>query len=83
MIRVLIWNEFRHEQTDERVKAIYPNGIHQAIADFLGKDEELEIKTATLQDENCGITDEVLANTDVLLWWGHVARQSVSEEVAE
>lgn len=81
MIRVLVWNEFRHEQTDESVKAIYPNGIHQAIADFLGKDEELEIKTATLQDENCGITDEVLENTDVLIWWGHMAHQEVPDEV--
>ena len=83
MIRVLVWNEFKHEQEMERVAAIYPDGIHKTIADFLQKDEELVVKTATLYDENCGITKEVLAETDVLIWWGHAAHSKVPDEVAE
>ena len=82
MIRVLIWNEFYHEKFDEEAKNIYPNGIHNAIAEFLGKDEELEIKTATLDDENCGISKEILDNTDVLIWWGHMRHDLVPDEVA-
>ncbi len=82
MIRVTVWNEFVHEKTDKRVTDIYPNGIHQAIADFLGKEEDIEVKTATLDDENCGITKEVLDNTDVLIWWGHIAHDRVPDEVA-
>lgn len=82
MIRVLIWNEFVHEKTDERVKEVYPNGIHQAIAEFLGKEDDIVVRTATLQDENCGITDEVLAETDVLIWWGHMKHQDVPDEIA-
>ncbi|WP_264175735.1 hypothetical protein [Ructibacterium gallinarum] len=35
MIRVLVWNEYVHEKTEEAVKSIYPNGIHNAIAEFL------------------------------------------------
>ena len=31
-IRVTVWNEYRHEQTSEAVRDIYPEGIHQAIA---------------------------------------------------
>ena len=81
MIRVLIWNEFQHEKTDERVRSVYPNGIHSAIADFLA-DEDIEIRTATLDDENCGITPEILEKTDVLLWWGHMAHHRVPDEVA-
>ncbi|MBE6632897.1 MAG: trehalose utilization protein ThuA [Ruminococcaceae bacterium] len=82
MLRVLVWNEFYHEQTHERAKAIYPHGIHRAIADFLQCDD-IQVKTATLEDENCGITKEVLAETDVLIWWGHVRHNLVPNEVVE
>ena len=82
MIRVLVWNEFKHEQEKEKIAAIYPQGIHAVIADFLGREEDIEVKTATLYDENCGITKEILAETDVLLWWGHAAHKLVPDEVA-
>ena len=81
MIRVLIWNEYQHELTDERVRAVYPNGIHRAIADFLGC-EDIAVSTATLEEPNCGITAERLAETDVLIWWGHMAHSRVPDEVA-
>lgn len=81
MIRVLVWNEFRHEKTKENVKAIYPDGMHTVIADFL-KDDDIEVKTAWLDQENCGITKEVLDNTDVLIWWGHMAHGEVPDSVA-
>lgn len=81
MIRVLVWNEFRHEKTKEAVKAIYPDGMHTVIADFL-KDDDIEVKTAWLDQENCGITKELLDNTDVLIWWGHMAHHEVPDSVA-
>ena len=82
MIRVLVWNEFKHEREKENVAAIYPDGIHATIAEFLGKEEDIEVKTATLQDENCGITKEILDETDVLIWWGHMVHNKVPDEVA-
>lgn len=81
MIKVTVWNEFQHEKLDEAVKAVYPSGMHNAIKDFL-QSEEIEVKTATLEDEECGLTQEVLDNTDVLLWWGHMAHNKVPDEVA-
>ena len=81
MIRVLVWNEFRHEKTKPNVAEIYPNGIHQTIADFL-KCEDISVKTATLDEENCGITPELLAETDVIIWWGHMAHKEVPDEIA-
>lgn len=81
MIRVLVWNEYFHERTEESVKEIYPNGIHTAIAEFL-KCDDIEVKTATLDDEECGLTQEVLDNTDVLIWWGHMAHDKVPDEIA-
>ena len=81
MIRVTVWNEFAHEKTDETVKSIYPDGIHGQIKNFLKDD--FEVRTATLDDEECGLTQEVLDNTDVLLWWGHMRHGYVPDEVAE
>ncbi len=81
-IKVTVWNEFVHEK-EERIAKVYPQGIHNAIAGKLGKFENLEIKTATLDMPEHGLTDEVLQNTDVLIWWGHVAHGKVTEEVAE
>lgn len=81
MIRVTVWNEYAHERSDEKVKEIYPNGIHGAIADFL-KSDDIEVRCATLDDEECGLTKEVLDNTDVLLWWGHMCHNKVPDEVA-
>lgn len=83
MIRVLVWNEFKHEQEKEKVAAVYPNGIHATIAEFLGKEEDISVKTATLYDPNCGITKEILDETDVLIWWGHAMHAQVPDEVAQ
>ena len=79
MIRVTIWNEFRHEKKREDVKAIYPEGIHTALACGLAADDLL-IRTATLDDPEQGLTDEVLDSTDVLMWWGHAAHNEVTDE---
>ncbi len=83
MIKVTVWNEFVHEKNSEKVKELYPEGIHNAIADFLGKEEDMEVRTATLDDEECGLTDGVLRDTDVLIWWGHVAHDKVPDEIVK
>ena len=82
MINITVWNEFKHEKESEQVKAIYPNGIHGAIKEFLQCEDDFCIRTATLDDPECGLTQEVLDNTDVLLWWGHIAHNEVPDEVA-
>lgn len=82
MIKVTVFNEFRHEKTDSNVKAIYPNGIHNTLKEMLS-DDEITVRTVTLDDPECGLTDEVLRDTDVLMWWGHVAHNDVPDEVAQ
>jgi len=83
MIKVTVWNEFRHEKNDEKVIAIYPDGIHNCIAGFLKKDGGIDVKTATLDEPEHGLTDEVLENTDVLIWWGHMHHGDVSDEIVK
>ena len=78
MIRVTIWNEYRHEKKSDTVRALYPDGIHGAVAEFLRADD-VEITLATAQ----GLPDEVLDNTDVLFWWGHMAHKEVDDALVE
>lgn len=79
MINVTVWNEYRHEKTDEKVKEMYPDGIHEQLKSFLT--EEFTVKTATLDEKEHGLPEEVLNDTDVLVWWGHIAHDEVSEEI--
>jgi len=81
MIKVTIFNEFVHERCDENVRAVYPEGIHSCIKGFLESDD-ISVKTVTLLDEECGLTQEVLDDTDVIIWWGHMAHDKVPDEVA-
>ncbi|MGE5557629.1 MAG: ThuA domain-containing protein [Bacillota bacterium] len=80
-IRVTVWNEFRHEKQDPKVGEVYPQGIHGAIAEGLRKAEGLQLRTATLDEPEHGLPEEVLANTDVLIWWGHMAHGEVKDEI--
>lgn len=82
-IRVTVWNEFRHEKNNDVVANIYPDGIHTTIAEGLREHGFTEVRTATLDEPEHGLTDEVLATTDVLFWWGHMAHDQVSDSVVE
>lgn len=79
-MKITVWNEFAHEKTDPAVQAIYPDGIHATIAKFL-TEAGFDVTTATLDMPEAGLTDEVLDNTDVLFWWGHMRHGAVPDEV--
>ncbi len=81
-IRVTVWNEFRHEQRDEVVRDVYPNGIHAAIAKPLS-DAGMQVRIATLDEPEHGLTEAVLNQTDVLVWWGHVAHHEVQDDIVD
>ncbi|WP_025689038.1 ThuA domain-containing protein [Paenibacillus zanthoxyli] len=82
MVKVTVWNEYRHERNDDKIAAVYPEGIHGQIASFL-KEAGLDVRTATLDEPEHGLTEEVLNNTDVLVWWGHIAHKEVSDEIVD
>lgn len=84
-IRVVVWGEDRHEKVNPVVAGIYPDGMHSTIADgiraLLGADAD--VTTRVLDDPEHGMTEELLARTDVLLWWGHTAHEEVADEVVD
>ena len=81
-LRVTIWHEYRHEKHDKHIAEVYPDGIHGALAKGLAPCG-FDIRTATLDEPEHGLTQEVLDNTDVLTWWGHMAHHEVSDEVVD
>ena len=82
-MNILIYNEYIHEQDpNERAHAVYPRGIHTVIADFLREDPELNVRTVTLGTVG-EITEDVLKETDVIIWWGHCGHDDVPDAVAE
>lgn len=82
MIRVTVWNENLHEKQNPKVNEIYPEGLHIAIAKGIAQ-EDFEIRTATLDQPEHGLTEDVLNNTDVLIWWGHMGHDKVEDEIVE
>ncbi len=82
-IRVIVWNEHRHELRNPQVAAIYPTGIHGAIAAGLQEHGFSSVCTATLDEPEHGLSKDVLDATDVLIWWGHIAHNEVADAIVE
>ncbi|MES3161513.1 MAG: ThuA domain-containing protein [Halorubrum sp.] len=83
MARVTVWNEYRHERESDVVAEVYPEGIHTVIAEAI-ESAGHDVRTATLDEgPDHGLTASVLADTDVLVWWGHAAHDEVRDEVVD
>jgi trehalose utilization protein len=81
-LRVTVWNEGVHEKTHEEVRKVYPDGMHTVIAEALRKQGH-SVLTATLDEPDHGLSDTVLAETDVLTWWGHMAHDQVEDRIVD
>jgi trehalose utilization protein len=82
-INVIVWNEARHGTKREKIQKLYPDDIHGCIAGYLGKQPGLNVRTATLDEPEHGLTQDVIDKTDVLIWWGHSAHKEVKDEVVD
>ena len=82
-IKVTIYNEYIEEKKSAKCREIYPDGMHMAIKRYLDKNPDLEVTAVTMEMPDCGLTEELLNNTDVLLWWGHGHHGDVPDEVAQ
>ena len=82
-ISVTVWGENVHERKVEFIRKIYPSGMHGCIAEGLQESSDFSVGTATLEQPEHGLTEKVLAATDVLLWWGHCAHGDVQDAIVE
>lgn len=83
-LKVVVWGENVHERKNPKVRSIYPDGMHTALASGLRKRLPLaDISTATLQESQHGLSEKRLASIDVLTWWGHMAHDKVKDVVVD
>lgn len=82
-IRVTVWNEFRHEKRNPVITELYPNGMHEAIAAHLRKSSDLQVTTAIQDQPEHGLSESVLASTDAMIWWGHMAHGEVDDKIVD
>ncbi len=81
-MKVVVWNEYRHERQAETVTKLYPDGIHGAIKAGLAA-HGIAADAATLDEPEHGLPAARLDQTDVLFWWGHRAHAEVDDAVVE
>lgn len=83
-MNILIYNEYVHERSNKDAMRVYPEGMHKAIADgLLHLDPSFNISYAFLENHTEVITKEKLAETDVMIWWGHMKHHLVADEVVD
>lgn len=75
-IRVLCWSEMTEPA------AVYPQGIHGAIANSLRPMPGLEIRVASINDPGQGIGKGALDSVDVLIWWAHRKHKDIEDSAA-
>ncbi|GIF68985.1 trehalose utilization protein ThuA [Asanoa ishikariensis] len=84
-IRVTVWGEGRHEKRDVNVASHYPDGMHATIASGITEyaGAAVAVRCVTLDDPDQGLPASLLASTDVLTWWGHIAHDEVSDDLVD
>jgi len=83
-LRVTVWGEYVHEKKHpDTIGKIYPKGMHETIAEGLRESSEFEVRTATLDQPENGLTEKILEETDVLTWWGHCAHDKVDDKTVD
>lgn len=81
-IQVTVWNENRWKESTKDMYRVYPEGIHGRLREIF-EAAGYSVKVALLDDPEQGLSREVLENTDVLVYWSHIAQQEVPDETAE
>lgn len=77
-MNITIFVEDSRADTEKNVLAVYPGGIADELASLFPDDK---VRTVSLRDPECGLSEETLADTDVLFWWGHRRHGDVPDEV--
>ena len=74
-VRVLVWDEQQPEQ-----KKAYDGGfLGDAIATYLKSLPGLLVKSVNLNSPEQGLDSDTLDQTDVLIWWGHIKHDAVTD----
>ncbi|GHV57023.1 hypothetical protein AGMMS49579_22310 [Spirochaetia bacterium] len=82
-IKVTVWNEYLEDQKGKDIADVYPKGLHNTIADFLNRDNDIKAGVSIISDAEQGLSEQVLNNTDVLVWWGHKHHEEIEDRLVK
>ena len=74
---------FTEDFPQNKDRIAYPDGMNKCLCDFISKVHEVKMIIHTKNDDGSALSEEVLNDTDVLVWWGHSYHSEVSDEVVE
>ena len=81
-IKVTVWSEGLPASQPHAQKC-YPNDINSAIAAFLKEDPALDVSISSLEMDECGLSQELIDKTEVLVLWAHLYHDQVTDEAAD
>ncbi len=82
-MRVTLFTEYNDSMVDDEARVSYPEGMNAALEAFLKTENEVTTIVHSKDDDGSALTEEILKNTDVLVWWGHWYHGGVSDRVVD
>lgn len=95
MKRITVWTEFanNYDPCDrtkqiygdnfEKLKSVYPCGMGAEIASIFKNDKDCSATVSSFFEKEQGLGEELLQNTDVLIYWGHCLHGEVEDAAVE
>ena len=74
-INVLVWDEQQSEQ-----KQAYDKFIGEVLSDYLNDSPNINTKSVSINDNNQGLSDDLLDWANIIIWWGHVRHDEILDE---
>jgi trehalose utilization protein len=75
-IRILVWDEQQPSQ-----KEAYENFLGNQVAKHLQSKPGLQVRTASIDDGEQGLSPALLDFAQVIVWWGHVRHPEIKSEL--
>ena len=77
-----IFSEYVKKDSQE-ILSVYPDGLMRPVINALEDEPDMEVTYTTLYEPYFGLSDELLENTDVLIWWAHISHDRIPDELVE
>lgn len=82
-MKVTIFTELNSSMKKEEAKKSYPDGMNGCLYDFISKAHDVKMIVQKEGDDGSELTEDILKDTDVLIWWGHHYHNNVSDAVVD
>ena len=82
-IKVTVWSEGLNGNWEPLATETYPEDINTCIAGFLKNNSDMEVSIRSLHEEENGLSQDIINNTDVLVMWAHIYHHLLTDEVCD